>query len=178
MSDLISVADLGSNTFRMVTAREEGQGAIRLVDLRQKVVRLAEGVARSGEVSVKALRRAKECFGEFERALATLGEARRFCVLTAVGRMANNAGEVERLAREILGAQTLIPTGREEARLSYEGAVSLLSAKKENLLFLDIGGGSTEIVFSNGGEVIWEESVAAGIVTFWEQDRLGEKGKK
>lgn len=170
MSATIAVADLGSNTFRLVTAQLEGENAIRLVDLRQRVVRLAEGVKASGVIGEEALSRAGECLGEFGRFLDSTGVCARFAAVTAAGRMAENSGDIMRLAASSLGAEVVMPTGEEEALLSFRGALSLCPDAAGRTLFLDIGGGSTEIVLSAGGDPLWAESVKAGIVTFWEEN--------
>ncbi|TAL18088.1 hypothetical protein EPN96_02950 [bacterium] len=171
---LFASVDLGSNTFRLLVAETESPSRLRTVEIRQKVVRLAEGLAKSGILSEEALYRARECLKEFSGFLDGLGVKNRVAALAASGRRAANGEEFRAEAERILGGRVIIPAGREEALLSFRGALSLCPDLGEEILFLDIGGGSTEIVRGKKGEQPLAESVPVGIVGFWEELGLPE----
>jgi exopolyphosphatase/guanosine-5'-triphosphate,3'-diphosphate pyrophosphatase len=171
---LFAAVDLGSNTFRLLLAEVESPSSLRTVEIRQKVVRLAEGMAKSGVLSEAALARATSCLEEFSAFLDGLGVENRVAALAASGRRASNGEKFRAEAERILGGRVIIPTGREEALLSCKGALSLCPGLGEEILFLDIGGGSTEIVREKKGEETLAESIPLGIVGFWEELGLPE----
>lgn len=165
-----AAADLGTNTFRLLVAREVAPGRLREHSLLQETVRLGEGIgAGKRGVAEAALRRAGGCLDRFAAHLDALGVARRVGALTAVGRDADD-GTFLRHAAERLGAELFVPTGEEEARLSFRGAVSLLpkALGAGALLFLDIGGGSSEAASFTEGKLD-ALSVPTGVVRLYEQ---------
>ena len=166
--------DLGSNTFRLLVAEEAEPGALRFVELRQAVVRLAEGLVPGGRLLPAARKRAERLLVRFRTRLDELGVERRVGVLAAAGRRAADGTEFAERASELLGARVRIVPGEEEARLSLEGALSLLQPRPRAGLFLDIGGGSTEVVAWRPGGPRTGASLEMGVVSLWESVAPGD----
>lgn len=161
-------ADLGTNTFRLLIAEELELGELSFRELRQQVVRLGEGLAAGGRLQAPALARAETLLRQFRDRLDRLGVERRVGAVTAAGREAENGEEFLSSASGLLGAQLRILAGEEEARLSARGARSLANLGGADLLFLDIGGGSTEVVAERRGSSPVALSVPTGVVKLQE----------
>ncbi len=162
-------ADLGSNTFRLLVAEEVRPGALVLRELRQKVVRLAEGLGPGGRLAPRAVARAEALLRRFGARLDALGVERRVGVLAAAGRAAADGPAFARRAGAILGGTVRIVSGVEEAAPSARGAVGLAGPLPPRVLFVDIGGGSTEVVAWSGGRPRAAASLPVGVVGLWER---------
>ncbi len=161
-------ADLGTNTFRLLVAEEVRPGALVLRELRQKVVRLGEGLRPGGRLAAPAADRAEALLRRFRDRLDALGVERRVGVLAAAGRAAADGPAFAERAAAILGGPVRIVSGEEEAALSARGAVGLAGPLPRRVLFVDIGGGSTEVVVWTDGRPRAAVSLPVGVVGLWE----------
>jgi exopolyphosphatase/guanosine-5'-triphosphate,3'-diphosphate pyrophosphatase len=111
------------------------------------VVRLGQGVDRTGMLAAEALERTFAAIDEYAALIARHPVERlRFCATSAT-RDAGNAAVFAAGVRERLGIDPDVVTGAAEARLSYDGAVRHLRERPATpVLVVDIGGGSTELV--------------------------------
>ncbi len=167
----LAVADLGSNTFRLVAADLSTNGELRETRLLQRVVRLGQGLGLDGRLAPEALERAASCLDEFGRALKTVPVDSVTAAVTAAGRDLKGSGLVLDMAREKLGARVFVPTGLQEAAYSFKGAVSLIGGENGEAVLLDIGGGSTEIARGEGGVPGTSQSLKLGVVRLTEEAR-------
>ncbi|MBS2936725.1 exopolyphosphatase [Nocardioides sp. J2M5] len=119
-----------------------------------RVVRLGQGVDRTGELADEALERTFGAIDEFAAVVAEHGvpaERLRFCATSAT-RDARNAAVFAEGVRVRLGVEPEVLSGDEEAALVYAGAIAgRAGAPEEPVLVVDIGGGSTELVLGEGG---------------------------
>ena len=145
-SPLYGALDLGTNSCRMLIAQPRGDGFV-VVDSFSKSVQLGHGLEISGRLSR----------GSMERTLAALRVCRRKLEHNRVPRMrlvateacrraANSRDFMAQIERETGLTLEIIPP-EEEARLAVVSCASLVSKKTEQLLVVDIGGGSTELVW-------------------------------
>lgn len=138
----VAAIDCGTNTIRLLI------GALPDVAVREmRVVRLGEGVDRTGRLDPAALERTFAAVEEYAALIAEHDVAGvRFCA-TSASRDAENAAEFVAGVRERLGVEPEVVTGQEEAALSFEGAVRALRTPPAGpVLVVDVGGGSTELV--------------------------------
>ena len=144
-SGLFAALDLGTNSCRMLIARPKG-GEFEVVDAFSKAVFLGRGLESSGRLSREAVRRTLEalkiCKAKIKKNKV---EAARL-VTTAACRQARNSGWFLDLVRKETGLNLEIIDPEEEARLAVIGCAPHVSGKSEQLLIVDIGGGSTELV--------------------------------
>lgn len=173
-------ADLGSNTFRMIVAEETGHGTLTEKTMLQSVVRLGEGLGSGGKITSAALDRAEKCLLEFKKALPSGETASITAATTAAGRDLTGSSLITEMAETILGTRIFVPTGPQEAALSYLGAANLLPGETIRTILLDIGGGSTEIASGHGLRAEFTESLKLGVVRLTEEtkpaDPAGSKG--
>ena len=144
-SEFVAAADLGSNSFHLVIARYENDRLV-VVDRIKEIVRLGGGLDYQSNLTPAARKRALECLRRFGQRLQDIPTSNIRAVATNTFRKARNAHQFLPEAEEALGHAIEIISGREEARLIYESVCFGLSMQTENLLVVDIGGGSTEII--------------------------------
>lgn len=151
----VAAIDCGTNSIRLLVADvewQEGPGDTRTPHLRDltrqmRIVRLGQGVDRTGVLDPAAIERTLEATREYAEMIDRLGvDSIRF-VSTSATRDASNRAEFVEGVRRILGVEPEVVPGTEEAALSFRGAISAVDAQAPRpLLVVDIGGGSTELV--------------------------------
>ena len=136
--------DCGTNSIRLLVADVTGDGLAEVLRT-MRIVRLGEGVDRTGRLSPAAIDRTRVALEEYAATIASTGAERVRMVATSASRDAENADDFRAMVRAVLGQDPEVITGDEEARLSFTGAVRGLPAEAPYLV-VDIGGGSTEFV--------------------------------
>lgn len=182
-SPVFAALDLGTHNCRLLAASPAGE-SFRVVDAFSRIVRLGEGLGKTGELSAIAMSRAIEALKICAGRLRKLGVAKQRNVATEACRRAHNCDEfVERVLAET-GLEIEIISAAEEARLALDGCAPLLEGGCKFAVVFDIGGGSTELMWLSIGEdrePRIEESVSLpyGVVTLAERyggDRVSEAG--
>lgn len=143
----------------------EGDQLYMLDDLREPV-RLAAGLTADRYLDGASQKRALIALRKFSERLRGLPPAAVRAVGTNSLRVARNTTEFIPKAEDALGFPIEIIAGHEEARLIYLGVAHGLPRSPDNLLVIDIGGGSTEFVIGNGLIPIKLESLYMGCVGF------------
>ena len=137
--------DLGTNNCRLLIARPS-DGGFTVIDAFSRIVRLGEGLARSGALSDEAMDRAvaalSVCADKLRRRNVSLSRS----VATEACRRAKNGAEFADRVRNQTGIVLDIIEPAEEARLAVLGCHKLLEPGDGPALIFDIGGGSTELV--------------------------------
>jgi exopolyphosphatase / guanosine-5'-triphosphate,3'-diphosphate pyrophosphatase len=146
----VAAIDCGTNSIRLLVADLPDPPAspdAPLVDVvrRMEIVRLGQGVDRTGRLAPEAIERTRVVLADYAAQLAALGATRVRMCATSASRDASNAEEFRAMVTATLGVPPEVVTGDEEARLSFTGAVRGLAARPP-FLVVDIGGGSTEFV--------------------------------
>jgi exopolyphosphatase/guanosine-5'-triphosphate,3'-diphosphate pyrophosphatase len=137
--------DLGTNNCRLLIARPS-DGGFTVIDAFSRIVRLGEGVSRTGELSQVAMDRAvgalSICADKLRRRKVSLSRS----VATEACRRAKNGQDFADRVRDETGIVLDIIEPAEEARLAVLGCHKLLEPGDGPALIFDIGGGSTELV--------------------------------
>lgn len=144
----VAAIDCGTNSIRLLVADvDPAAGTLTDLDRRMEVVRLGQGVDRTGRIAPEALARTLDATRRYAQVCADLGvEAVRF-VATSASRDAENRDEFVAGVREALGVEPEVIGGVEEAALSFRGATGVLGSRHPGpYLVVDLGGGSTEVV--------------------------------
>jgi exopolyphosphatase/guanosine-5'-triphosphate,3'-diphosphate pyrophosphatase len=142
----VAAIDCGTNSIRLLVA-DLHDGTLTDVVRRMEIVRLGQGVDRTGRLAPEAIERTRVVLADYAAQLRELGAERIRMVATSATRDAANAGDFRAMVVDTLGVVPEVVSGDEEARLSFTGAVRGLPAELETpYLVVDIGGGSTEFV--------------------------------
>jgi exopolyphosphatase/guanosine-5'-triphosphate,3'-diphosphate pyrophosphatase len=160
---LLASVDLGSNSFHLLVARCE-HGAPRPIDHLRENVRLAAGLQADGSLDAARRTAALQCLARFGQRLASIPPERVRAAATQTVRQLRAPLAFLRQAERALGHTIEVVSGREEARLIWQGVVHALPHSRERRLVVDIGGGSTEFVVGRGLEPELTESVQIGCV--------------
>jgi exopolyphosphatase / guanosine-5'-triphosphate,3'-diphosphate pyrophosphatase len=137
--------DCGTNSIRLLVGDLRDDG-LADVHREMRIVRLGQGVDRSGRLAPDALERTRTALVDYARIIDDLGAERVRMVATSATRDAANRADFVAMVHAVLGAEPEVITGAEEAELSFVGAASVVEDASGPLLVADIGGGSTELV--------------------------------
>jgi exopolyphosphatase/guanosine-5'-triphosphate,3'-diphosphate pyrophosphatase len=188
----VAAVDCGTNSIRLLIADlnpgiPEGDGhdhASPLTDVtrQMRIVRLGEGVDRTGRLAAAALDRTMTALREYAGLIADAEPAAVRMVATSATRDAVNAQEFTDRVLGILGVAPEVITGDEEAWLSFTGATRELAGTPlategscpPPYLVTDIGGGSTEFVLGGTDGVAGARSVNIGCVRLTERHLHGD----
>ncbi len=157
--------DLGSNSFHMVVAQEDGN-TIRIVDSLRHPVRLGEGLDKQKNITTDTQERALQTLSQFAQRLRDVPKKRIRAVGTNTLRRAKNRKQFMAHAEQIIGKPIEVISGREEARLIYSAVSHALPETNGKRLVIDIGGGSTELVVGKKLKPCLMESINVGCVSF------------
>ncbi|MFG2696202.1 exopolyphosphatase [Kitasatospora sp. NPDC051984] len=147
----VAAIDCGTNSIRLLIADLDPEtGEIVDLDRRMLIVRLGQGVDKTGRLHPEALDRTFAACREYAEIIAAhgVGPERIRMVATSASRDAENAAEFTAGVKAILGITPSVVSGDEEARLSFTGATRELlgGPHRPPYLVFDLGGGSTEFV--------------------------------
>ena len=143
---LYAALDLGTNNCRLLIARRSSEG-FNVVDAYSRIVRLGEGLARTGALSEAAMTRAIDALKICADKMRRRGVVRARTIATAACRTAANSDVfIERVKSETGLALEVVST-EDEARLAVAGCAPLLDPGCTSALVFDIGGGSTELIW-------------------------------
>jgi exopolyphosphatase/guanosine-5'-triphosphate,3'-diphosphate pyrophosphatase len=145
-AELYAALDLGTNSCRMLIAQPKGCG-FHVVDSFSKSVQLGAGLERTGRLSRNSMARTVQALRICQQKLKRNKVRRMRLIATEACRRAQNADEFIQQVRRETGLQLEIIQPEEEARLAVISCAPLVSTKTEQLLVVDIGGGSTELVW-------------------------------
>lgn len=146
----IAVADLGTNSTRLLVATVTAEGRVQTLERRSQVTRLGDGVDASGRLADDAMQRVIDVLKDYREIAGDRGAARSVAVATSAVRDSDNGPEFRDRVREETGFELEIIPGEEEARLTFLGATAGHTGDEPTLV-IDIGGGSTEFVIGLPG---------------------------
>ncbi|MCD4758234.1 MAG: exopolyphosphatase [Arcobacteraceae bacterium] len=162
-SNIFISCDLGSNSFRVLIydfTKDEAIGDF------ETTVGTADGLKQTGNISTEALNRIVKAINQsIEKLQYNPKDA--IAVTTSAMRQAKNSSYILQQIQKETGISFTIISGDEEARLTLLGLQYSLKKEtfnSENIILVDIGGGSTEIVFVKDNIPIYQ-SFEVGIVT-------------
>lgn len=143
---LYGALDLGTNNCRLLIAKPARDG-FRVVDSFSRIVRLGEGLSRTGRLDDAAMERAYEALVLCGERVAKKGveSSRLMAVATQACRQADNGAAFIERVRVGTGLKLRVIDPVEEARLAVEGCLNLFDQSAEAVLVVDVGGGSTEL---------------------------------
>ncbi len=161
--------DLGTNTFHLLIAEEDGAGKIREIFRERRFVKLAEeGI---GAIGLVAYQRGIDALQHYRQVLATHDvPAEQVCAFgTAALRTASNGTVFIREVQERTGIEIRLITGDREAELIYKGVILAVPPGEEPMLIMDIGGGSVEFIIADRQGVQWAQSFPVGVAVLYKR---------
>ncbi len=161
--EVLAAIDLGTNSFHLVVARVLTNGRFETMASEKEMVRLGSGSGDMKELSVDAIERGVAALRRF-RQVADINGARLRAVATSAVREALNQQDFLQRAWRDAGIEVEVISGAEEARLIHLGVLQALPVYNRDLLVVDIGGGSTEVLVATGPDIHWSRSHKLGAI--------------
>lgn len=164
ISQVVGFVDIGTNSIRMLVVRINPNLSYTTISQEKEVVRLGEHEFSDHLLKPEAMDRAVLVCKKFGELARTYGATQIVAVGTSAIREAKNQTEfLQRLMNET-GLNVHVVSGLEEARLIYCGVSSGVDIGRENVIIIDLGGGSTEIAIGNQNEIPYLDSLKLGTI--------------
>jgi exopolyphosphatase/guanosine-5'-triphosphate,3'-diphosphate pyrophosphatase len=164
----VASIDIGTNTILLLIAEVE-RGRIKPLFEKETVARLGEGVQKSGILLKEAMDRGLQTLAQYLGQCRAMRVQKIFAAGTSALREAKNSENFLKLAKEKLNLSIEVISGEEEARLSFLAVSKDLQEEEKSILVIDVGGGSTEFILGQGGQIKEWISLPLGSVRFTEQ---------
>ena len=159
----IGIIDLGSNTARLVIVDLFAEGHFMVTDQLKESVRLGQDMDRDGFLKPQRVAETIRALKMFKRLCDASGVSRIIAVATAAVRRAKNQRSFLDEIQATCGIKIRVLSEEEEAILVYRGVINTMDIPKG--LILEIGGGSTKVIYYNRRNVIGSASLPFGAVT-------------
>lgn len=165
---MLASIDIGTNSVRLFVGRFVNRG-LEAVETRLISTRLGEGVNSSAMLSREAMERTCVALIELQRVLNQYKLEKIIVTATSAVRDGKNREQFIALVKQKTGWDVSVLSGEEEAQASFNGAIKELDALKiplqQNVVVLDVGGGSTELIYGLlSGKVMYSGSAQVGAV--------------
>lgn len=166
----IAVIDIGTNSTRYLLADAGPAGRVCRVEALLKTTRLGEGMS-TGLLAERAMARTTAAVAEFWRRAQSQGAEKILVVATCAVREAANREDFVQLVQQATGLEMRVLSERDEACYTFYGVLTgfeLPEADLEKIAVVDVGGGSTELVWMEDGNLS-VRSLPLGAVRLTEQ---------
>lgn len=155
--------DLGTNTIRLLVAERSEFGFTPLYS-GQVITRLGEGLHETGRLGQAAMKRTLDGILRMLEEAKVFAPFRLVIAATSAARDAANTGEFSQMVKNATGSALTVIPWDEEARLSLMGVSLVIKNRGGRFALFDVGGGSTEYIMSEGGEVTASNGTNLGVV--------------
>lgn len=169
----LAIIDLGTNTFNLLIA-EHRAGRVKVLFNEKCAVKLGQGGINSGLITSDAYQRGMEAFEHWVNVSRKFNVDEIFAFATSAVRSASNGKQFSADLRKRTGIKVNIINGAREAELIFKGVYHACKPGQENVLIMDIGGGSTEFIIGNHNEILWKKSYKIGVARLLEQFKPSE----
>jgi len=160
---VIAFMDMGTNSMRLMIVRIDPDHTYTILSRQKEMIRLGEGEFEHGYILEESMDRAVAVCKRFKDMASSFKADEIVSVATSATRDANNQKEFLARIRQEAGLDIHVVSGTEEARLVYLG-VSRGTSVRERSLFIDIGGGSTELIVGDAKRYEYLDSVKMGAI--------------
>lgn len=163
----IASIDIGTNTVLLLIAGIEN-GKLITYHNEYRIPRIGKGVSQNNPISEEKIEQLLSVLNEYSQLIKKFNCEVVLANATNAMRIASNRSEIIQKVKDKFGIIIKIIQGSEEARFSYLGAISKNKSEKE-ILVIDIGGGSTEIIFGINEKILYSKSFQIGAVSLTEK---------
>ncbi|MDQ3021416.1 MAG: Ppx/GppA family phosphatase [Bacteroidota bacterium] len=163
MNNILAAIDIGTNSFHLVIAKIDSKKRFTVLTRAKEVVRLGSSSNDMKYISPDSIERGVETLKRF-KIICDSYNAEIIAIGTSATREALNKQEFLKKTFNETGIEINIVSGYEEARLIYLGVLQSLDIYNKKILLIDIGGGSTEFLIGQKGEVKIASSIKIGAV--------------
>ncbi len=173
---VIAFIDMGTNSVRLLLARVFPDRTYTILNRRKEVIRLGEGEFPAGRIQPEAMQRTVLVLRHFVEMAHSSGADEIIAVATSATRDASNQAEFLHLLEQEDQLHMHVISGKEEARLIYRGVAGSMNLNARRAVFIDIGGGSTEVIVGNQSDYQYLDSLELGAIRLTMLFLNGETG--
>lgn len=159
---VIAFVDIGTSSVRLLLVRIDPDRSYSILSDEKEVVRLGEGVFVDQHLQQEAIEHTARVCKNFAEEARTSGASTIYAVATSATREAKNKKELLEYLKQETGLDVRIVSGLEEARLIYLGASRGVNLGESQALFIDIGGGSTNLIIGNRSQYQYLDTFKLG----------------
>jgi exopolyphosphatase/guanosine-5'-triphosphate,3'-diphosphate pyrophosphatase len=170
----LAAIDIGTNSIKLLVANVEDDGALEVLSREKAMVRLGSETLRTGSSPPRRSRRGASTVEQLVKLAESSGASVVRAVATCAVRESSNAEAFVEAVAKRTGVRVEVVSGEEEARLINLGLRSEFPASQDPIFVVDIGGGSTELVISDGARVLFTESLPVGVVRLADRFARGD----
>lgn len=164
----LAAIDIGSNAARLlineVIQTPKGVPEFVKLSLVRVPLRLGFDVFESGMISEDKARKFITTIKAYKNLLDVYEVEHLITAATSAMRDAGNAAEIVRQVKEETGIEIKVISGQEEANYIYENHFADNLNSHESYLYIDVGGGSTELTFFSDGKLVTQQSFNIGTI--------------
>jgi exopolyphosphatase/guanosine-5'-triphosphate,3'-diphosphate pyrophosphatase len=169
LSGRLAAIDIGSNSVRLIVAEAVRGGNYRILDEEREPTRLGRSVGRDGNLDAESMEQTLAALNTFQQIAAGFqAESLRVIATCAIREAGNGPAFCQRI-REEIGLEVEVISGEQEGRYAFSSVQHAFDLSGKNVIVADIGGGSTEIVFSTGEMIEEIYSTPLGAVRLTER---------
>jgi exopolyphosphatase/guanosine-5'-triphosphate,3'-diphosphate pyrophosphatase len=161
---MVAFLDIGTNSIRLLMVRINPNQSYTILSQQKEVIRLGEGEFVHNLLQPEAMERAVLVCREFAEMARSYGAEEIMAVATSAAREAKNQRDFLRRLQRSAQIDVRLVSGREEARLIYLGVSSGVHLGDKKALFIDIGGGSTEVIIGDQEQYYVLDSLKLGAI--------------
>ncbi|NTV46644.1 MAG: Ppx/GppA family phosphatase [Chlorobiales bacterium] len=166
----LAVLDIGTNALLLLVAELDVQNAgLQTVYNQQEITRIGKGVDEDRRINREAIERLVTCLQMYKPVIEKYGATRTIATATSALRDAKNRDEVIQTVYDRTGIQIELISGKDEANMTFLGAIAGWKSLPERFLVVDIGGGSTELALGNANGILDSQSFDVGAVRLTER---------
>jgi exopolyphosphatase/guanosine-5'-triphosphate,3'-diphosphate pyrophosphatase len=166
---VVAFIDIGTNSVRMMVVRLNPNNSYSILSRQKQQVRLGDGEFDEEEIQPDAIERTTRVCKQFTDLARSFNAEEFVAVATSAAREATNQNELLTMLRHEALLDVRVISGKEEARLIYLGVASGMHLSDRQTLFIDIGGGSTEIAVGGQQQYQFLESFRLGAIRLTNQ---------
>ena len=161
---VVGFVDIGTNAVRLLVVRINPNFSYTIISQEKEVIRLGEQEFKDNVLRPEAMERAIFVCGKFADLAKTYGATEIIAVGTSAIREALNRSDFLQKLLSETGLNVQVISGQDEARLIWLGVSSGIDIGEEKTIFIDLGGGSTEIAIGNQRECFYVNSLKLGAI--------------
>ncbi|MFC2096168.1 phosphatase [Bacteroidota bacterium] len=159
----IAIIDMGTNTFNLLIVEVYNKTHYKIIFKDKAGVKLGKGGINNKIITPEAFERGVSSIGKHIDSIKKFNAEKIIATATSGVRSTENGEEFVKTLESKFGIKVRIISGDEEAELIYRGVKQAVKFNSENVLILDIGGGSNEFIIANNKGLIWKHSFNLGM---------------
>ncbi len=165
----IASIDIGTNTvILLIAAADVDKRTISSLYNEQRIPRIGKGLVPGKPIKKEKIEELLSILEDYNSIIKKFKCGKVLITATNAFRIASNSNGLKNIIKEKFNFNVNIVSGDEEAELTFQGAVISYKDTADSLV-IDIGGGSTEIIYGNTEEIHFKKSYQAGVVSLKEK---------